>query len=98
MNCKPGDLAIFVKSCCGNEGKIVRCIRLLSSAQAAREEFAPGALWEIDTLVLTTYGDVWCRAFDEQLRPLRDPGDGAVDEMVKIVGKPKEKEISHELL
>ena len=35
LNCKAGDLAIVVKSFTGNEGKIVRCIRLADDADKA---------------------------------------------------------------
>jgi len=31
MNCKPGDLAVLIRSWAGNEGKVVTCVRLHGS-------------------------------------------------------------------
>jgi hypothetical protein len=44
MNCKPGDLAIIVKSVAGNEGKIVHCIKLIDVFDIVNE----GPVWEVD--------------------------------------------------
>ena len=77
MNCKPGDLAIVVRSQLGNEGKIVRCIRLASGWNA---------VWEIDRAIAKhTFQDKeFVRlAPDECLRPIRDAGDDARDEMLR---------------
>lgn len=47
LNCKQGDLAIVVKSYAGNEGKIVRCIRLIPAGFGRFRE-SLGPLWEVD--------------------------------------------------
>lgn len=94
MNCKQGDLAIVVNSLCGNEGKIVRCLRLLP---AHRWEFPDGSIvikpsWEIDISLPSFDGSCTTRVADDRLRPIRDPGDDAVDETLlwKQVPKPTE--------
>lgn len=94
MNCKPGDLAIVVKSTCGNEGKIVRCIRLATPVEADRLGYWSGPLWYTDVeLMSQRYNGMERRMVrscpDKYLRPIRDPGDDAVDEMVERVGKPE---------
>jgi hypothetical protein len=51
MNCKPGDLAIIVKSLAGNEGKIVRCVRLRGMKPCSTPDglVTPVLSWEIDS-------------------------------------------------
>ncbi len=44
LNCKPGDLAIVVKSRAGNEGKIVRVIRMATQEESNKVDPA----WLID--------------------------------------------------
>lgn len=86
MNCKPGDLAIVVRSKSGNEGKIVRCIRLCTPAEADAEHYWSGPLWKVDALLVAKRrGDVKFTPHcpDECLRPIRDPGDDAQDEMLR---------------
>lgn len=82
MNCKQGDLAIVVRSSAGNEGKIVRCLRLIKSiiwvdvdGKGSRHP-----TWEIDVLLPDWSGIFTNYICDYQLRPIRDPGDDAVDE------------------
>ena len=95
MNCKKDDLAIFVKSAAGNEGKIVRCVRLASQADLNSVRFidTEGPVWVIDRLLLDNRGRHVALAKDESLRPIRDPGDDAVDEMVQKLGKPEEVKV-----
>jgi len=82
MNCKEGDLAIVVKSVCGNEGKVVRCLEL---HPAGFDRFAPflGPIWVTDN---NSLAGVWIRSGlpaesgnaipDAYLRPIRDnPGE-----------------------
>lgn len=88
MNCKPGDLAIVVRSAAGNLGKVVRCIRLATEAE--KHElcfFQREAMWFTDTPMTSTWGCVDTLMFDAYLRPIRD-SDGE-DEMLRIVGKPE---------
>jgi len=78
MNCKPGDMAVFIKSTAGNVGRFVTCIRLLSATELA-EEFASSdePVWLIDTEVnLTTiFGGIEKAPFahDRNLQPIRPP-------------------------
>ena len=75
MNCKPGDLAIVVRSMCGNEGRVLKCIRLLSFAECVQEQHISDFVWETDTPILDSCGDRMCRCEDSILRPIRD-GEG----------------------
>lgn len=89
MNCKQGDLAIVVFSHCGNEGRIVRCIRMLRWDEKAELGFDPSwPMWEVDTCLMDTWGDESRTAVDAYLRPIRDSeGD---DETLTWVGRPEE--------
>lgn len=86
MNCKPGDLAIVVRSICGNEGKVVRCIRLddrVSSEPSRMPDgtiVAPEPAWVIDRPLSDWEGEMSSYCWDSQLRPIRNPGDDAQDE------------------
>jgi hypothetical protein len=87
MNCKQGDLAVIVKSTCGNEGRILTCVRLATMAELAAEGLAWwGAAWLVDATLRDTWG-VGVRFYpDSRLRPLRD-SDGE-DEVLRLVGRP----------
>lgn len=93
MNCKPGDLAFVVKSVVGNEGKIVRCLRLLTEAEARRENWRRRPMWEVDGLLLDTDGCLEPRAADDCLRPIRDPGDDARDEALNWLPVPHKETV-----
>lgn len=86
MNCKPGDLAIVIRSARGKTiGKIVRCIRL-SRHYGLRQpdgSIIYGPVWETDTKGVSV--DHTLR-LDACLRPIRDPGDDATDE--SLLWKP----------
>lgn len=75
MNCKPGDLAIIVKSLAGNEGKIVRCVRFIGDD----ENFLHGDRWEVDVYLPNSVGGFSNTSPDAFLRPLR--GDLLNDEI-----------------
>ena len=85
MRCKPGDLAVVVKSTAGNEGKIVRCIRLMTSQECDAFGYRRGPIWKVEGVLKTHRynGTEWALTDccpDEILSPIRDPGDDAVDE------------------
>lgn len=94
MNCKPGDLAIFVKSWSGNEGKIVRCLRInewrsrLGAVLSNGQRFPPEPIWDIDQALPAEDGSIAAYAADSQLRPIRDPGDDAIDETLEWLPVP----------
>ena len=89
MNCKQGDLAIIVESAADNAGKIVRCVKaagvcsMFDRHGTRRTE----AAWEVDPPLPGWAGDVHNKVFDAQLRPIRDPGDDAKDEMLRPLPK-----------
>lgn len=99
MNCKPGDLAVIVRSNFGNEGAIVRCIAFFPAYEGRGDKY-PRDAWGVEgTLKVssdwTADDTLWCRrrGFDHvvvanRLRPIRDqPGD---DETLSWAGKPQE--------
>lgn len=85
MNCKPGDLAVVVRSANGNEGKLVTCIRLATSHDLAiADVFRVDPVWVIDRQLLATneYRQKRCHVHlcpDENLRPIRPQPDDAED-------------------
>jgi hypothetical protein len=86
MNCKPGDLAVLVRSMSGNEGRIVRCVRYLGVIPYVVGPDA--ASWEIDPPIPSLQGGTTDTAPDDWLRPIRD-NDGD-DETLQWAGKPEE--------
>lgn len=98
MNCKKDDLAIVVRSFTGeNLGKIVRCLRLANPEDLWLHNVGyDGPVWLIDqTLICRSLANLNYFAEvplvpDEILRPIRDPGEDATDEMVQLLGKPQE--------
>lgn len=98
MNCKPGDLAIIVRSESGNHGCIVECITFYANAKfmGHRDHVncwgVRGALRNPDRSWPAIREGVDGVIPDAWLRPLRD-SDGE-DEMLRIAGKP----ITHEVL
>jgi hypothetical protein len=95
MNCKQGDLAVIVRSDAGNAGKIVRCLRLVGN-QLWVDLYGRRvscATWEVDRELVGWGGDRFNLISDDQLRPLRDPGEDAKDETLQWKEVPtKQKE------
>ena len=85
MNCKPGDLAVVVKSGLGGvDSWVGRIIKVIGLCQGPA-----GPCWTYEGARLShpIYGD--CEAVsDKCLRPIR-PGEGE-DEMLLLAGKPTE--------
>jgi hypothetical protein len=78
MNCKPGDMAIYVGPCNEALGAIVMIV--------CADPNWPSA-W-IHTPEVEVKGRCSSSAWDKNLRPIRDqPGD---DEMLRITGLPSE--------
>lgn len=79
MNCKPGDLAVVVRSKIGNHGAI--CI-VVKCDPCKRKEHA----WVIDIKRPLPKGKKYWWIFDSQIRPLRDnPGQ---DETLQWINVP----------
>jgi hypothetical protein len=89
LNCKQGDLAVVVKSTAGNEGKIVRCVRMHDSETHDLDgwpTFSSGPRWVIDRPLHGLAGRPIYTCPDRFLRPLKD-SDGE-DEVLRLVGRP----------
>ena len=73
LNCKAGDLAIVVRSQAGNEGKIVRCVRLVGERNILLRDgrMVTSWVWEIDSLLPSWGGQVSNLVEDCLLRPIR---------------------------
>lgn len=90
MNCKPGDLAFIAAPGRKSDGTIVRCIEFVGVLAF----FGPfggydAPAWRLDREYITFDGHRNNICPDKFLRPIRDPGDDAVDEMVQKLGKPE---------
>ena len=100
MNCKPGDLAVVVKSWAGNEGRIVRVIRLCQETSKNHNIDSRGILtapepyWVIDQALPDFKGTLHKTFADSQLRPIRDPGDDASDETLEWLPVPSRDEVT----
>ena len=79
-NCRPGDLAVVVKEfgVPMYGGYVLRVVRWHHTTGG----------WICEPQLRDEHGVLiaWC---DDHLRPIRDPGDDAVDEMLQRVGKPE---------
>lgn len=95
MNCKPGDLAVIVRDdFTENAGRVVTVVR--ASCERELEVAIPGDFhWEVHCVTPLAIGQYDRRTgmlvgpthrlrqgtvLDRDLRPIRDPGDDAVDE------------------
>ena len=71
MNCKQGDLAIYVgKISPMDNGAIVRCVRFLGDRNVYGGGLAP--MWEIDPPLKNSPANRKEWASDRSLRPIRD--------------------------
>ncbi|KAF1003323.1 MAG: hypothetical protein GAK28_04762 [Luteibacter sp.] len=106
MNCKPGDLArIIGPSTSPNRDRIVRCIRLLARGEEMVLDgisflaASHGEFWAVEgrlvgenpmgRMVIVNGGPIG----DQWLRPIRDPGDDAVDETLQRLPAPSRDEV-----
>ena len=90
LNCKPGDLAVIVRSDAGNEGRIVRCIRFVGKVPG----WVDDDRWEIDQVLKGHLGGKSKTVRDSRIRPLRDPGEDARDESLSWLPVPSREEVS----
>ena len=78
MNCQKGDMAIVVRSECGNEGKIVTCLKLEPEVHWFTGGVCTGVEpgWFVDIELIGSDG-VWDNLIaDSALSPIRDqPGE-----------------------
>lgn len=94
MNCKPGDLAVIVKDELPEKdvGKLVyvrkfdEVDKYGATCWLCDSASGPLRYWEGKQF---RYSKTGISIPDAWLRPIRDPGDDATDEMVRVVGKPE---------
>lgn len=83
MRCRPGDLVVCVWSAfpelVGRVFNVTRVSHIWPDCWVT----SPPQFTDGDSSVAVVF-------VDHHLRPLRDPGDDATDEMVLIAGKPQE--------
>lgn len=98
MNCKQGDIAIVVRSESGREGYIVRCVEFVGMVGwIFNGEDRKYPTWRVDrelpTLIQQAHHKKWRNlAADFCLRPIRDPGEDARDEMLRPL--PQDREVT----
>lgn len=96
MNCKQGELVRFVGETQGNSlpvfgwiGKVVSYKRCPLSGDAwIVEPPMPGG-----NVRNGPYKEMANWIADKALRPIRDPGDDATDEMIVLLGKPEKETV-----
>jgi hypothetical protein len=92
MNCRPDDLARIIKSNSGYTDRLVDVVRLFGVGPGHYVHLGP--LWYVRPIGFTPHD---CKLTPEGLflfpdrlmRPIRNPGNDAVDEMVLRVGAPE---------
>ncbi len=91
LRCRPGDLAVIVRSYAGNDGVTVTCLRLIPNwtRQSPFGGLHTGPGWVTDRWLRKHNGMYGNIVADDCLRPIRD-SDGP-DEMLRIAGKPTEE-------
>jgi len=88
MNCKPGDLAIVVR-----KGKDAKCPPLLGAI--VRIDVASpiwSDCWMTSPKIIDARDGCIVHVQDAHLRPIRDPGDDAVDETLLRLPSPRQEE------
>lgn len=97
MRCCVGDLAVVSNPSSPNYGKFVTVLRPMSQVEVWNCGWIASGnhVWlvqAVGALLTCEMGGIYAqRPFsDFALRPIRDPGDDATDEMVERVGKPQE--------
>lgn len=90
MNCKPGDLAVIVRSLTGNDWAIGRVIRVTTLS-------GESGVWHLEVPLFGPRGRPYILIEDYCLKPLRDPGDDARDETLSWLPVPttKDAEVSN---
>lgn len=87
LNCRKDDLAFIVSATTpetlASIGHVCRCVEQVNNPISGE----PG--WLIDPPVQIA-GEVFPHCLDRVMRPIRDPGEDAVDQMVLLCGLPQE--------
>jgi hypothetical protein len=96
VNCKPGDLAVIVRSMAGNEGKFVTVLRWHGDyTYLGGDVCLPSWEARIAQVMTAANGSVWfpgdvVKFPDAWLKPIRP--DGITDEEVRDLYAPKQTE------
>lgn len=84
MNCKPGDLAIIIKSEAGNCGKAVTCIKTITIVEAFSLYNTifnmPEPFWVVDSALPTKHGGFHPVVPDAWLMPINPRNDDILTE------------------
>jgi hypothetical protein len=90
MNCEPGDLAILVRSIRGQEGRLVLVESFAGDMRYSSGRFGANS-WHCHGVGTPLFGERkvgYSCIPDADLRPIRDPGDDAVDETLLRLPAP----------
>lgn len=102
MNCEKGDLAMIVRGLAGTDSRLVGTLVTVGTLYATNSYFGP--VWNVTHMhpilglrasrasgEVTGLGVVGSAGHcpDAWLRPIRDPGEDAVDEVVQRLGQPE---------
>ena len=103
MNCKPGDLAVIRTNARNpeNHGRFVKVVRPyqwgeILPGHESRYECCGEFAWVCKSVGQSLFSPAngwvnWIACRDTSLRPIRDPGEDATDEMLLLVGRPNER-------
>lgn len=86
MNCKPGDLAVIVRS--GQQMNIGRFVRVLRPFAGRPESWWVTSDSELHGAYSSWPPGAEVGQYDSHLRPIRDPGDDAKDETLSWLPVP----------
>lgn len=95
MNCRPGDLAYIVAPFfSGGRGRVVQVVRTATAEDFfARKINQMPSVWLCVGDIVTQWGAYRETLIgDECLRPIRDPGDDAIDEILQRFPSPAQLE------
>lgn len=102
MNCEKGDLAMIVRGLAGADSRLVGTLVTVGTLHSTSSFFGP--VWNVTHMSphlgvrasggsgkVTGVGTIGTAGHcpDDWLRPIRDPGDEAVDEVLLRVGLPE---------
>ncbi len=87
MNCKPGDVCRYI-------GKVDEARGMIFMVLKADPYYAGAWIVSPSFPVHLALGGNPESIYDFSLRPIRDPGDDAVDEILQLVGAPSKEGVT----
>lgn len=110
MNCKPGDLAVIVGFSPKHPHLTGRIVEVIEMAPVGMGFRLPDGKWHLPcpanewvirfqnpvdlSVVRGRSSGIYAACHDSKLRPLRDPGEDATDEVVERLGRPVSDELT----